>query len=65
VIAEYGGNVPKRSDRVRMSEQPGIFEVVEVNMLLQTADLKSTREKRQVTQNVSWTSLKFQRVAPR
>ena len=64
-MAECGGNVPKKGDRVRIGEQPGIFEVVEVNMLLQTADLKSTRGKGQVTQNVSWTSLKFQRVAPR
>jgi hypothetical protein len=65
MIAEDGGNVPKRGDRVRMGEQPGLFEVVEVNMLLQTADLKSTRGKGQVIQNVAWLSLKFQRAASR
>jgi hypothetical protein len=60
MIAEYTGTVPKRGDCVRMGEQPDLFEVVDVNMLMQTANLKSTDGTGHVTRNVSWTSLKFQ-----
>jgi hypothetical protein len=42
MIAEYTGSVPRRGDRVRMYEHPSLFEVVDVNMLMQTASLKST-----------------------
>jgi hypothetical protein len=59
MTAEYGGAVPKIGDHVGMSEQLGRFEVVDVNTLMQTANLKSLDEKGHVTRNVAWTSLKF------
>jgi hypothetical protein len=63
MIAEYTGIVPKRGDRVGMDKQPSLFEVVDVNMLMQTANLKSTDVKGHVTRNVAWTSLKFHSAA--
>jgi hypothetical protein len=57
--AEYSGTVPKIGDRVGMGEQSGLFEVVDVNMLMQTANLKATDGQGHVTRNVPWTSLKF------
>jgi hypothetical protein len=63
--AEYSGPVPKRGDRVGMAEQSGLFEVVDVNTLMQTANLKSTDGQDHVTRNVPWTSLKFQGAASR
>ena len=59
----YNGTVPKRGDRVGMAEQPGLFEVVDVNTLMQTANLKSTDAQGHVTRNVPWASLKFQGAA--
>ena len=63
MTAEYKGNVPKIGDRVGMLEQSGVFEVVDVNMLMQTANLKATDGQGHVTRNVPWTSLKFHGVA--
>lgn len=65
MIAEYTGTIPKRADSVRMAERPGLFEVVDVNMLMQTANLKSTDGTGHVTRNVPWTSLKFQGASSR
>jgi hypothetical protein len=65
MIAEYSGTVPKRGDRVGMADQSDLFEVVDVNMLMQTANLKSTDGQGHVTRNVPWTSLKFQSGASR
>jgi len=59
MIAEYKGTIPKRGDRLGIAEQEGVFEVVEINSLMQTANLKSTDGKGHVTRNVPWTSLKF------
>ena len=50
---------PKRGDRVGIAQQEGVFEVVDINSLMQTAILKSTDGQGHVTRNVSWTSLKF------
>ena len=63
--ADYSGTVPKRGDRVRLAEQSVLFEVVDVNTLMQTANLKSTDGKEHVTRNIPWTSLKFQGAASR
>ena len=49
---------PKRGDRVAMLLQDGVFEVADINSLMQTANLKSTDGKGQITRNVPWTSLK-------
>ncbi len=65
VSAEYSGTVPKRGDRVGVAEQSGLFEVVDVNTLMQTANVKSTDGQAHVTRNVPWTSLKFQGAASR
>ena len=62
---EYAGTVPKKGDRVGMVERSGVFEVVDVNELMQTADLKSTDEQGHVARHVPWTSLKYQGAAGR
>jgi hypothetical protein len=49
---------PKRGDRVRMAEQEGIFEIADINSLMQTANLKLTDGQGHITRNVPWTSLK-------
>jgi hypothetical protein len=59
MTAEYSGTVPKIGDHVGMVEQSGLFEVVDVNMLMQTANLKATDGQGHVTRNVPWTALKF------
>ena len=59
MIAEYTGTIPKRGDRVGMAQQEGVFEVVDINSLMQTAHLKSTDGLGHITPNVPWTSLKF------
>lgn len=58
--AKQTDTIPKMGDRVRIGEEPGLCEVVDINMLMQTADLKSTDGTGHVTRNVSWTSLRFQ-----
>jgi len=59
MIAEYSGTIPKRGDRVGIAQQEGVFEVVDINSLMQTANVKSTDGQGHVTRNVAWTSLKF------
>ncbi len=59
MIAEYSGTIPKRGNRVGVAQQEGVFEVVDINSLMQTANVKSTDGQGHVTRNVSWTSLKF------
>ena len=49
---------PKRGERVRMDQQEGVFEVADINSLMQTANLKSTDGQGHITRNVPWTSLK-------
>ena len=49
---------PKIGARVGMTEKDGVFEVADINSLMQTANLKSTDGKGQITRNVPWTSLK-------
>jgi hypothetical protein len=55
--ADYHGAIPKRG------EQSGLYEVVDVNTLMQTANLKSTDGQGRITLNVPWPSLKFQGAA--
>ena len=59
MIAEYSGTIPKRGDRVGIAQQECAFEVVDINSLMQTVNIKSTDGQGHVTRNVSWTSLKF------
>jgi hypothetical protein len=49
---------PKRGDRVRMADQEGVFEIADINSLMQTANLKLTDGQGHITRNVPWTSLK-------
>lgn len=49
---------PKRGDRVAMVQQDGVFEVADINSLMQTANLKTTDGQGHITRNVPWTSLK-------
>ena len=49
---------PKIGTRVGTTEKDGVFEVADINSLMQTANLKSTDGKGQITRNVPWTSLK-------
>jgi hypothetical protein len=49
---------PKRGERVAMLQQEGVFEVADINSLMQTANLKSTDGQGHITRNVPWTSLK-------
>ena len=52
---EYSGTIPKIGDRVG---KQGAFEVVDINSLMQTANVKSTDGQGHVIRNVAWTSLK-------
>lgn len=49
---------PKRGDRVNSSNHEGIFEVVFVNSLMQTANLRAVDGSAPVIPNVSWSALK-------
>jgi len=57
-ISESNVVAPKRGDRVGMTGQEGVFEVADINSLMQTANLKSTDGQGRITRNVPWTSLK-------
>jgi hypothetical protein len=58
MIAEYKGTIPKKGDRVSVDQQDGVFEVADINSLMQSANLKSTDGQGHITRNVPWTSLK-------
>jgi hypothetical protein len=49
---------PKRGERVAMLQQDGVFEVADINSLMQTANLKSTDGQGHITRNVPWTAIK-------
>jgi hypothetical protein len=49
---------PKIGSRVGTTQQEGVFEVADINSLMQTANLKSTDGQGHITRNVPWTSLK-------
>ena len=49
---------PKVGSRVGTTQQEGVFEVADINSLMQTANLKSTDGQGRITRNVPWTSLK-------
>jgi hypothetical protein len=57
--SEYTGPVPKVGNHVEMVGQSGHFLIVDVNMLIQTVNVKATDEQGHVTRNVPWTSLKL------
>jgi hypothetical protein len=49
---------PKNGDHVTSSQHEGIFEVVGVNALMQTANIRLIDGTRHVVPNVAWTTLK-------
>jgi hypothetical protein len=49
---------PKRGDHVSSTEKQGVFEVVFVNALMQTANIRPVDGTGSVIPNVPWTSLK-------
>jgi len=48
---------PKNGERVRSVQHEGIFEVVSVNSLMQTANIRPTDGAGHVIPNVPWTAL--------
>jgi hypothetical protein len=51
------GRIPRRGDRVGMGQRLGVCEVVGINSLMHTANVKSTDGQGRITRNVPWTSL--------
>jgi len=51
-------NPPKLRDRVTSTEHQGVFEVVGVNALMQTANIRLTDGSGSVIPNVPWTALR-------
>jgi hypothetical protein len=49
---------PKRGEQVRLENQEGVFEIADINSLMQTANLKLMDGQGHITRNVPWTSLK-------
>jgi len=50
--------IPKRGEHVGMAERSGRFEIVDVNTLMQTVNVKALDGSEHVTRNVAWSSLK-------
>ena len=57
-MAEAKAIAPQRGDRVSSTNHKGIFEVVGVNSLMQTANLRAVDGSAPVIPNVPWTTLK-------
>ena len=49
---------PKQGSRVRSAQHEGIFEIIGVNSLMQTANLRAVDSSGPVVPNVPWTALK-------
>lgn len=50
--------VPKQGERVGATQHEGIFEVVGVNALMQSANIRLVDGSGHVIPNVAWTALK-------
>ncbi|MGA7225462.1 MAG: hypothetical protein WA867_05615 [Candidatus Acidiferrales bacterium] len=50
--------VPKKGEHVRSTQREGVFEVVFVNVLVQTANVRLIDGSGHVVPNVPWTALK-------
>ena len=53
--------VPKAGDQVRSSSHEGVYEVVFVNALMQSANIRLVDGSGHVIPNVPWTSLTAQK----
>jgi hypothetical protein len=60
-MAESKVSAPKRGECVTCTEHEGVFEVVAVNALMQTANLRLVDGSAPVVPNVAWTALKSAR----
>ena len=58
MAAEPKVKIPKLGDHVNATQQQGIFEVVGVNTLMQTANIRLPNGSGPVIANVPWTDLK-------
>jgi hypothetical protein len=58
MAAESRVTVPKQGDRVGATQHEGVFEVVGVNTLMQTANIRLADGSGHVIPNVPWTALK-------
>jgi hypothetical protein len=56
-MAPPKASVPKHGERVTCTERDGVFEVVAVNALMQTANLRLVDGTAPVVPNVAWTAL--------
>jgi hypothetical protein len=50
--------VPKQGERVAVTQHEGVFEVVGVNALMQTANIRLADGSGHVIPNMPWTALK-------
>jgi len=57
-MAEARIAAPKRGERVGSTNHEGIFEVVAVNSLMQTANIRAVNGSGPVIPNVPWIALK-------
>lgn len=57
-MADTKVTAPKRGEHVSSTNHPGVFEVVGVNSLMQTANLRPVDGSGPVSPNVPWTALK-------
>ena len=58
MTAESKVTAPKQGDRVSATQHEGVFEVVGVNALMQTANIRLADGSGHIIPNVPWTALK-------
>jgi hypothetical protein len=56
---EYAGPVPRVGSHVEVVGHSAMQIVVDINLLMQTVNVKATDGEGHVTRNVPWTSLKL------
>lgn len=57
-MADSKITAPKHGEHVTCTEREGTYEVVAVNALMQTANIRLTAGNAPVIPNVAWTALK-------
>lgn len=56
-MPEVKVSAPKMGEHVRTTQQEGVFEVVGVNSLMQTANIRLVDGSGHVVPNIPWTTL--------
>lgn len=59
MASEFKGTVPKQGQHVAINQKEGVFEVVGVNALMQTANIRLIDGTEHVMPNIPWTALKI------